>query len=278
MRTRSQSRNRQQQQVPQNFVQPFNLEEPINKPPNPPVVTMADQRTMAQLLKAPTEGYEDAIVVPEITADNFELMHGFIACSPSSITLGSTTVVFGQEESLVLFRQSVNATIVTELTYGQESTLRIDEDLVIINSEFVRKTFQRQHLGPVMSLTMESPNNFFWSLVIDSEGIHVDPAKIEAIKDWASPKTPTEIHQFLVANMKAEIATYVSKCLTCAKVKIEYQKPSGLLVQPEIPQWKWENITIDFVTKLPRTAAGQDTIWVIVDRLTKSAHSAYEEY
>ncbi|GKA01887.1 putative reverse transcriptase domain-containing protein, partial [Tanacetum coccineum] len=73
-------------------------------------------------------------------------------------------------------------------------------------------------------------------------------------------------------NMKAEIATYVRKCLTCAKVKIEYQKPSGLLVQPEIPQWKWENITMDFVTKLPRTAAGQDTIWVIVDRLTKSAH------
>ncbi|GKA65175.1 putative reverse transcriptase domain-containing protein [Tanacetum coccineum] len=72
--------------------------------------------------------------------------------------------------------------------------------------------------------------------------------------------------------MKAEIATYVSKCLTCAKVKIEYQKPSGLLVQPEIPKWKWENITMDFVTKLPRTAAGQDTIWVIVDRLTKSAH------
>ncbi|GJV26659.1 putative reverse transcriptase domain-containing protein [Tanacetum coccineum] len=73
-------------------------------------------------------------------------------------------------------------------------------------------------------------------------------------------------------NMKAEIATYVSKCLTCAKVKIEYQKPSGLLVQPKIPQWKWENITMDFVTKLPRTTARQDTIWVIVDRLTKFAH------
>ncbi|GJT21796.1 putative reverse transcriptase domain-containing protein [Tanacetum coccineum] len=73
-------------------------------------------------------------------------------------------------------------------------------------------------------------------------------------------------------NMKAEIATYVSKCLTCAKVKIEYQKPSGLLVQPEIPQWKWENITMDFVTKLPKTATGQDAIWVIIDRLTKSAY------
>ncbi|GJX04940.1 putative reverse transcriptase domain-containing protein [Tanacetum coccineum] len=73
-------------------------------------------------------------------------------------------------------------------------------------------------------------------------------------------------------NMKAEIATYVSKCLTCAKVKVEYQKSSGLLVQPEIPQWKWENITMDFVTKLSKTTTGQDTIWVIVDHLTKSAH------
>ncbi|GJV24488.1 retrotransposon protein, putative, ty3-gypsy subclass [Tanacetum coccineum] len=73
-------------------------------------------------------------------------------------------------------------------------------------------------------------------------------------------------------NMKAEIATYVSKCLTCAKVKAECQKPSGLLVQPVIPVWKWENITMDFVTKLPKTSSGQDTIWVIVDRLTKSAH------
>ncbi|GJX41046.1 putative reverse transcriptase domain-containing protein [Tanacetum coccineum] len=62
------------------------------------------------------------------------------------------------------------------------------------------------------------------------------------------------------------------KCLTCAKVKIKYQKPYGLLVQPEIPKWKWDNITMDFVTKLPKTEADQDTIWVIVDRLTKSAH------
>ncbi|GKA08895.1 putative reverse transcriptase domain-containing protein [Tanacetum coccineum] len=73
-------------------------------------------------------------------------------------------------------------------------------------------------------------------------------------------------------NMKADIATYVSKCLTCAKVKAEHQRPSGLLVQPDIPEWKWEKITMDFITKLPKTAAGFDSIWVIVDRLTKSAH------
>ncbi|GJZ44529.1 putative reverse transcriptase domain-containing protein [Tanacetum coccineum] len=72
-------------------------------------------------------------------------------------------------------------------------------------------------------------------------------------------------------NMKADIATYVSKCLTCARVKAEHQRPSGLLVQPEIPQWKWDNITMDFITKLPKSSQGYDTIWVIVDRLTKSA-------
>ncbi|GKC49664.1 putative reverse transcriptase domain-containing protein [Tanacetum coccineum] len=72
-------------------------------------------------------------------------------------------------------------------------------------------------------------------------------------------------------NMKADIATYVSKCLTCAKVKAEHQRPSRLLVQPKIPEWKWDNITRDFVTKLPKSPQGHDTIWVIVDRLTKSA-------
>ncbi|GJS39850.1 retrotransposon protein, putative, ty3-gypsy subclass [Tanacetum coccineum] len=73
-------------------------------------------------------------------------------------------------------------------------------------------------------------------------------------------------------NMKADIATYVSKCLTCSKVKAEYQNPSGLLVQPEIPQWKWEKITMDFVTKVPKTSSGYDMIWVIVYHFTKSAH------
>ncbi|GJX07479.1 putative reverse transcriptase domain-containing protein [Tanacetum coccineum] len=222
------------------------------------------------------------------------------------------------------------------------------------------------------------PKVQFLGHVIDRRGIHVDPAKIESIIGWASPKTATEIHQFLGlasyyrrfiegflkitkpmtkltqkmtkarkpenlksedvggmlienskdpkkskkeklepradgtlyfkitigwivvlsvstgstysdphkskysvhsgsdkiyqdmkqlywwSNMKADIATYVSKCLTCLKVKAEHQKPSGLLVQPEIPQWKWENITMDFVTKLPRTQSGNDTIWAEV--------------
>ncbi|GJT09942.1 putative reverse transcriptase domain-containing protein [Tanacetum coccineum] len=68
--------------------------------------------------------------------------------------------------------------------------------------------------------------------------------------------------------MKRDIATYVSKCLTCSKVKAEHQRPSGLLQQPKIPEWKWDKITMDFITKLPKSKSGHDTIWVIVDRLT----------
>ncbi|GJX95669.1 putative reverse transcriptase domain-containing protein [Tanacetum coccineum] len=59
---------------------------------------------------------------------------------------------------------------------------------------------------------------------------------------------------------RADIAIYVSKCLTCAKVKVKHQRPSGLLVQPEIPQWKWDNIMMDFITKLPKSSQGYDTI------------------
>ncbi|KAL6277398.1 hypothetical protein ACE6H2_020999 [Prunus campanulata] len=73
-------------------------------------------------------------------------------------------------------------------------------------------------------------------------------------------------------HMKGDIAKYVSRCLVCQQVKAERQKPSGLMQPLPIPEWKWEHITMDFVFKLPRSANGYDGIWVIVDRLTKSAH------
>nr|GEX67461.1 putative reverse transcriptase domain-containing protein [Tanacetum cinerariifolium] len=69
-----------------------------------------------------------------------------------------------------------------------------------------------------------------------------------------------------------DLKTLIIKCLTCSKVKAEHQKPFGLLVQPEIPKWKWEKITMDFIIKLPKTTNGYDTIWVIINLLTKSAH------
>ncbi|CAL9097860.1 unnamed protein product [Musa textilis] len=72
--------------------------------------------------------------------------------------------------------------------------------------------------------------------------------------------------------MKKEIAMYVSKCLTCQQIKVEHQRPGGLLQPLVIPEWKWECITMDFVSGLPRTSRKHDAIWVIIDRLTKSAH------
>ena len=72
--------------------------------------------------------------------------------------------------------------------------------------------------------------------------------------------------------MKREVAEWVSKCLTCQRVKAEHQLPSGLLRPLKIPEWKWEHIAMDFVTGLPRTKTNHDAIWVIIDRLTKSAH------
>nr|GEU39699.1 putative reverse transcriptase domain-containing protein [Tanacetum cinerariifolium] len=197
----------------------------------------------------------------------------------------------------------------------------------------------------------------FLGHVIDHSGVHVDPAKIEAIKSWPAPTTRTKVREKVIAyasrqlkvhdenytthdlelgavvftkelnlrqrrriellgdydceiryhpgkanvvtdalsqkerdkplhkmyqdlkllygwpNIKVDIAMYVIKCLTYAKVKDEHQKPSGLLQQPEILAWKWKRITMDFVSRLQRTPSGYDRIWVIVDRLTKSGHS-----
>ncbi|KAK8512376.1 hypothetical protein V6N12_037376 [Hibiscus sabdariffa] len=72
--------------------------------------------------------------------------------------------------------------------------------------------------------------------------------------------------------MKADITDYVSRCLTCQKVKAEHRTPTGLLQPLKFPQWKWERITMDFVTGLPITLRKNDSVWVIVDRFTKSAH------
>ncbi|GJZ05210.1 putative reverse transcriptase domain-containing protein, partial [Tanacetum coccineum] len=161
--------------------------------------------------------------------------------------------------------------------------------IVFIDDILIYSKSRKEHEGHLKLILKEE----------EFEGIHVDPTKIKSIKDWASPKTPTEIHQFLgldavlmqrekviayasrqlkdqlrvVSMIHQEFATHSrSEELNMTATDIQYQKPSGLLVQPEIPQWKWENITMDFVTKLPKTAAGQDTMWVIVNCLTKSAH------
>ena len=72
--------------------------------------------------------------------------------------------------------------------------------------------------------------------------------------------------------MKKDIAEYVSKCLVCQQVKAEHQRPAGLLQPLSIPEWKWDDIAMDFVTGLPKTNKQHDSAWIVIDRLTKSAH------
>ncbi|GJV75344.1 putative reverse transcriptase domain-containing protein [Tanacetum coccineum] len=168
----------------------------------------------------------------------------------------------------------------------------------------------------------------FLGHVINGNGIHVDPSKIEAVKNWKAPRTltgfgeeqelefqtlkdklcnahvlalPDRPEDFVVycdaserglgcvlmqrgkielfSDYDCEIRYHPGKVNMVAdalsrkeRVKSEHQRPSGLLQQPEIPVWNWEGIAMDFVTKLPRTSSGNDIIWVIADRLTKSAH------
>nr|GEW24102.1 putative reverse transcriptase domain-containing protein [Tanacetum cinerariifolium] len=301
--------------------------------------------------------------------------HDVIVCDEKLVR-----VPFG-DEILIFHGSSVYSKIDLRLGYHQ---LRVREE-DILKTTF--KTRYGHYEFQVMLFGLTNAPAVFMDLM--NRGIHVDPAKIESIKDWASPKTAMEIRQFLgladqkelnmrqchwlellsdydceiryhpgkanvVAdalsqkerikplrvralvmtigldlpiqileaksedvggiswfpcygelrtlimheshklkyyvqpgsdkiyqdikllywwpNMKANIATYVSKCLTCLRVKAENQKQYGLLVQPEIPQWKWDNMTMDFVTKLLRTQSVNDTIWVVVDRLTKSTY------
>ena len=78
--------------------------------------------------------------------------------------------------------------------------------------------------------------------------------------------------QYYWSGIKRHVGDFVRRCFTCQQIKSEHQKPAGLLQPLEVAEWKWEHVTMDFVTHLPRTQQKHDTVWVIVDRLTKSAH------
>ncbi|GKE24880.1 putative reverse transcriptase domain-containing protein, partial [Tanacetum coccineum] len=117
--------------------------------------------------------------------------------------------------------------------------------------------------GDVRTLIMDEAHKSKYSLHLGADKMYYD------LRD-----------RYWWSGMKKDIAVYVSRCLTCLKVKAEHQRPSGLLQQLEILEWKWKGIAMDFVTKLSRTSSGHDTIWIIVDRLTKFAHflPMHEDY
>ena len=76
--------------------------------------------------------------------------------------------------------------------------------------------------------------------------------------------------QYYWSGMKRQVGDFVQRCLTSQQVRVAHQKPTGLLQPLEVVEWKWEHVTMDFVTHLPRTQRRHDVVWVIVDRITKS--------
>ncbi|KAK1685186.1 hypothetical protein QYE76_046034 [Lolium multiflorum] len=186
------------------------------------------------------------------------------------------------EEAQILFIQGD--------TVGSIATMRImDEMYSDLKYEIIRKQVDDLFIQEEIKRIGEGkPSEFnlgeFDSLYFQKRICVPDDPEVKSIILKEAHETPYSIHpgstkmymdlkeMFWWNNMKREIAQYVSECHTCQRVKAEHQSPAGLLKPLEIPEWKWDEIGMDFVTGLPMTSKKKDMIWVIVDRLTKSAH------
>ena len=136
---------------------------------------------------------------------------------------------------------------------------RLGKTLVFEEDNRGLKVFRKRiwvpKLGGIRDLLMEESHKTMYSIHPGSTKMYLD---LKPHYWW-----PT---------MKIDVATYVAKCVTCSRVEAQHQKPYGNLDPLPVPMGKWDDLTMDFVTKLPKTKKGHDMIWVIVDRLTKSAH------
>nr|GEZ34503.1 putative reverse transcriptase domain-containing protein [Tanacetum cinerariifolium] len=208
-----------------------------------------------------------------------------------------TVMPFGLTNAPVVFMDLMNRVC---KTYLDKFVIVFIDDILIYSKtqeehvehlRIVLKLLKKEKLYAKFSKCEFWPKEVqFLGHVINGNGIHVDPIKIEAkckTFDWGEEQElafqtlkdklcnapvlalPGGLEDFVVYCDASEIGLgYV----LMQRVKAEHQRPSGLLQQPEILVWKWEGITMDFVSKFPRTSSGHDTIWVIVDRLTKSVY------
>jgi hypothetical protein len=175
------------------------------------------------------------------------------AYSDDSIKLCSTRVFSDLQAQISLSQKEIVDTgnLSKELSGGTESSVEVKPN----GLRYFQNRLWVPSIGDLRTLILQESHKSRYS---------IHPGADKMYRDIR--------YNYWWPGMKRDIAMYVQKCLTCLRVKIEHRKPSGFLVQPEIPLWKWEGIAMDFVTKLPRTSSGYDSIWVVVDRLTKSAH------
>ena len=159
------------------------------------------------------------------------------------------TILDGMRE-----RQEKDASLVqtkNEVLEGKESDFNISDEGILYRKKRLCIPKEEELKERIMKEAHETPYS-------------VHPGATKMYQDLKQ--------SFWWPKMKNDVATFVSKCLTCQKVKAEHQRPGGELQKISIPEWKWDQVTMDFVVGLPRTPSGNDAIWVVVDRLTKSAH------
>jgi hypothetical protein len=182
---------------------------------------------------------------------------------------------------------------------GEESSTRVLPNLLLYNitltpvlrSEIIDAQRNDEDMGhiqrriqegdPKVAYFREDAEGVLWfkdRLVVPKEAALMKKIMDEAhtLRFSIHPGSTKMYHdlrqQFWWTRMKHETSRYVSECDTCRKVKANYMKPGGLLQPLSVPNWKWDDISMDFIVGLPLTACMFDSIWVIVDRLIKSAH------
>ncbi|KAH0709388.1 hypothetical protein KY284_010815 [Solanum tuberosum] len=241
-----------------------------------------------------------------------ECTDGFVVyCDASRIGLGCVLMQHGRRLELlkdydmsVLYhpgKANVVADPLSRLSMGsvahvedeKKELVRDVHRLARSESSFVADVKSKQHLDPILMELKESvPNTSVEAFSQGGDGVlryqvrlcvpDVDGLKEKNLEEAhgsqyfihsGATKMYRDLREVYWWNgMKKDIAGFVSKCLNCQQVKAEHKKPGGLLQDLNIPTWKWEEVNIDFVVGLPRTRRQHDSIWVIIDRTTKSAH------
>jgi len=171
-------------------------------------------------------------------------------------------------ESVKLGMLKLTSNILEEIKVGQKEDLELVDRVVLVN-QGQGADFRLDHNGVLMIRDRVCvPDVPELKKRILDEGhrssLRIHPGAMKMYQDLK--------RLFWWPGMKKDIAEFVYACLVCQKLKIEHQKPSSLMQPLFVPEWKWDNISMDFVGSLPKTVKGFDSIWVVVDRLTKSMH------
>ncbi|KAL0329277.1 UNVERIFIED_CONTAM: Transposon Ty3-G Gag-Pol polyprotein [Sesamum radiatum] len=201
----------------------------------------------------------------------------------SSNTLAS---LGSHNQTLLMEMRSMNTKLEIDQVAGLLAALQLKPDLVDHIKEvqtrdpFLLRMRERLKQGKKSNFSIRADGvivNGERVGVLDVNGLRKKILQETYIASYAMHPGTTKMYWNLKPyywwqTMKKDVAEFVAKCMTCQQVKAEHQAPAGKLRPLSISEWKWEKITMDFVVGLPRTLRKHDAIWVIVDRLTKSAH------